>query len=74
MGVRDGQQPYGSRDDGRSVAVVEQLARWWTSASQEARFELYKAAIEGDRQAPRLRTLQIAIYLAESEAGEVREG
>lgn len=52
--------------------ALDQLARWWTAATQEARFELYTKAIKGDREAPTLRTLQIAIYLAEAEGGETR--
>jgi hypothetical protein len=55
-------------------AAVERLARWWTEASQGARFELLRRSIQGDREAPNLEALQIAIYLAEVEAGEVAEG
>jgi hypothetical protein len=54
----------------RSVGALETLARWWTSATQEARYALYARAIQGDREAPRLETLRLAIYLAETEAGE----
>lgn len=53
---------------------LEQLARWWTSATQEARWDLYAKTIKGEAEAPKLRTLQLAIYLAETEAGEVGEG
>ncbi len=51
---------------------VERLARWWTSATQEARLQLWqKAAQEGD---PPFAQLRLAIILAETEAGETREG
>jgi len=52
---------------------VEQLARWWDSASQEERFRLLKLSLEKNppKDAPSLQTLQLAIYLAESEAGEI---
>lgn len=56
---------------------VEQLARYWTEATQEARFALLqrivgqKAPEKGD---PSLRELQLAIVLAETEAGEITEG
>ena len=53
---------------------LERLARWWTSASQEARFRLLKRSIEGEAEAPPLKTVQLAIYLAECEAGEVGQG
>ena len=42
---------------------VEQLARWWTSASQEARSALLTKATKENR--PPLQTLQLAIVLAE---------
>ena len=57
-----------------TTASVVALARWWTSASQAERFELLKRTIEGDAQAPALKEVQLAIFLAESEAGEVSEG
>lgn len=63
---------HGKQLDGRLARDVEGLARWWTSASQEARFGLLKAALEANT--PSLQTLRIAIILAESEAGEVEEG
>lgn len=55
-------------------AALERLARWWSSATQESRFALLERTIQGDREAPQLKDLQIAIYLAEVESGEVREG
>lgn len=58
--------------DGRLARDVEQLARWWTSAPQEARFGLLRQATTEGK--PPLQTLQIAIYLAEVEAGEVDQG
>ena len=51
---------------------VESIARWWTSASQEARYEALTKAIYG--YGPPLATLRLAIILAEVEAGEVAEG
>jgi hypothetical protein len=53
---------------------VERLARWWTSASQAERFETLRRAIKGDKDAPTLKEVQIAIYLAEIEAGEADQG
>lgn len=50
------------------------MARWWTSASHEEKFALLKASCEGRPEAPNLSQLQIAIYLAEAEAGQVSEG
>jgi hypothetical protein len=58
----------------RHVGALEHLARWWTSAAKEERFALLRATIHGDENAPPLETLQIAIYLAEVEAGEISEG
>jgi hypothetical protein len=56
------------------VSPIERIARWWTSASNEERFRLLQAACQGEKDAPPLRTLQLAIYLAEVEAGEVAQG
>ena len=56
------------------VASIEQLCQWWTQAPKEERFQLVKRSIEGDENAPPLKVLQLAIYLAEVEAGEVGEG
>lgn len=56
---------------------VERLARWWTSATQEARFALLKRVLEDKapaKEAPTLREVQLAILLAETEAGEVSQG
>lgn len=56
---------------------VERLAQWWTQAAQEARFGLLQRVLgqktpeKGD---PSLFELKIAIYLAESEAGEIDQG
>ena len=58
--------------DGRLAWDVEQLARWWTQAPQEARFAILTQATKENR--PPLDRLQLAIILAESEAGEVEEG
>jgi len=48
-----------------------EIARWWTSATQESRFELYRRSVEGDAQAPPLAELRLGIFIAETEAGEV---
>jgi hypothetical protein len=53
------------------AASVDVLARWWTSAQKAERFALVRASIHGDPQAPPLEALQLAIYLAETAAGEV---
>ena len=58
--------------DGRVAWDVEQLARWWTSTTQEARFQLLKTAVETGT--PPLEKLRFAIILAEAWAGEVEEG
>lgn len=58
--------------DVRVALDVERLARWWTSASEKARYEVLKASINAD--APPLETLRLAIILAETEAGQVAEG
>lgn len=55
-------------------AAIERIARWWTSATQEARFEVLLRAYRKDPTAPSLREIQLAAYLAEAEAGEVAEG
>lgn len=55
-------------------ARVDALARWWNAATQEARFQKLREAINGDPQAPTLRELKVAIILSEIEAGEVEEG
>jgi hypothetical protein len=74
MGVIDGLRSVGRRLD--RIGHVEQLARWWSSATKEARFVLLqrvlgqKAPLKGD---PTLKELQLAIYLAEATAGEVIE-
>lgn len=56
------------------VASVERLCRWWNDAPQAERFALLRATIHGDPNSPPLKTLQVAIYLAEVAAGEVSEG
>lgn len=59
------------RSLGPLARSVDRLAQWWTQAPQEERFNLIRASVNGDREAPPLKTLQIAIYLAEAESGEV---
>ena len=51
---------------------VEGLARWWTSATEAARYEVLKTSINSD--SPPLESLRLAIILAETEAGQVAEG
>lgn len=58
--------------DGRLAWDVEQLARWWTQATQEARFGLIRQATQEGR--PSWQTLRVAILLAEIEAGEIDQG
>jgi len=54
------------------VARIRELACWWTSASEEARYEaLIRATKENS---PPLAELRLAIYLSEAEAGQVSEG
>jgi hypothetical protein len=58
--------------DERVAGDVEKLARWWTSATQEARFELLRRSTK--ENSPPFQTLRLAIILSECEAGEVAEG
>lgn len=53
---------------------VWDVARYWTSASQEARYALLERAIKGDPAAPPLEVVRFAAILAEVEAGETGEG
>jgi hypothetical protein len=57
-----------------ALASLHTLCAWWTQAAQKERFECLRRTIHGDPNAPPLKTLQLAIYLAEVEAGEVSEG
>ena len=54
--------------------AIERIARWWTSASQEERFAFLSRVIAGEEKAPTLGQIQVAIYLAEAEAGEIDQG
>lgn len=63
---------HGRQLDGRLAGDVVQLARWWTSATSEARFGLLTKATQTND--PPLEALHLAIILAETEAGEVEEG
>lgn len=71
----DGFRSLGGRLD--RVLAINSLAQWWTQASDQARFELLQRVVgsktpqEGD---PSFKTLQLAIYLAEAEAGQVEAG
>lgn len=57
-----------------SISVIDATAKWWTQATQEARFGLLqrivgtKAPQKGD---PTLEELKLAILLAEAEAKEI---
>lgn len=57
---------------GRLARHVDELARWWTSATHEERFRLLKASVETN--SPPLASLRLAIIAAEIEAGEIGEG
>jgi len=57
-----------------SVASLQTLCCWWNAATQEERFRLLQHTINGDPEAPPLKALQLAIYLAEVEAGEIDQG
>lgn len=54
------------------AAKVEEIARWWTSATEEERYALYCRSFFENK--PAYETLRLAIYLAEVTAGEVAEG
>jgi len=58
----------------RLPADVEQLARWWTTATQEARYALLIRAWRKDQGAPPLAQVQLAALIAEAEASEVEKG
>jgi len=58
---------------GRVAWNVEHIARWWTSATDEERFNMLQLSIQGEAKAPSLGEVRLAILLAESEAGEVSE-
>lgn len=53
-------------------AEIERLARWWTSASEKARYAALESAIHTN--SPDLEKLRLAIIVAETEAGQVAEG
>lgn len=55
------------------MASLRRLCQWWTQASKAERFECVRRAIHGDPEAPPLKVLQLAIYLAEVESGDVKE-
>lgn len=50
---------------------LEQLARWWSQAKEEARWLLLRRTIAQETDTPPLSTLQLAIYIAEAEAREI---
>jgi len=51
---------------------IDALARWWSQASNEARFQLLAKATQENK--PPLEEVQLAAYLAEAEQGTVSEG
>lgn len=53
---------------------IERLARWWNSATAEARFKILLAASKKDPEAPSIALLNCAIIVAETAKGEVSEG
>lgn len=53
---------------------VAELARWWHSASEEARFALLLKAAKGEAKTPSLEAVHLAALLAETEAGTVDQG
>jgi hypothetical protein len=65
---------HGQFVDGNVATAVDELARWWTAATQEARFALLRSTIKGEKEAPQLEVLKLAIIIAEIEAGEIAEG
>ena len=52
--------------------AVDELARWYSQASQEARFAVWETAIK--ENSPPLARLRLAAILAEIESGQVCEG
>ena len=55
---------------------VEQLARWWNEAPQEARWLLLRQVLDERSKASAeisFDELRLAIYLAEAEAGEIEQ-
>lgn len=55
-------------------APLRRLVGWWQAASQEERFRLWKASLEGQTEAPPFERLKFAALVAEIEAGEIQEG
>lgn len=64
---------YGKLDE-RLARRVEDLARWWTQASEEARYAKIREALAPEASREDFRALRAAIILAEIEAGQVSEG
>lgn len=54
-----------------AIRSIDELARWWTQASEEARYETLLRATK--ENSPPLGALRLAIYLAEAEAGKVEQ-
>jgi len=63
----------GASDDRAASRLVTGLAKWWRSTSQAQRLEALKASIRGDENAPSLKTLHLAIILAEIEEAACAE-
>lgn len=51
--------------------VIDEIARWWTQAPNEARFKLLERVTKETPKVPTLEELKLAIIAAETAAGEV---
>jgi predicted transcriptional regulator len=64
---------YGKLDE-RLAGRIEDLARWWTQATEKARYEKLREALAPEASREDFQALRAAIILAEIEAGQVSEG
>jgi hypothetical protein len=53
--------------------IIDEAARWWSQAPNEARFRLLERVTKEAPQEITLEELKLAIIAAETEAGEVCE-
>jgi hypothetical protein len=53
--------------------IIDEAARWWSQAPQEARFRLLERVTKEAPEEITLDELRLAIVAAETEAGEVCE-
>lgn len=51
--------------------VVDEIARWWSQAPNEARFRLLERVTKEAPKVPTLEELTLGIVAAETEAGEL---